>query len=390
MGKWKMMRLGDVCLNTDNENPTLYDQEIVYIDISSIDSTRKKITSYNTIPSKEAPSRARQKVFMGDILVSTVRPNLNAVAVVDTKANNMIASTGFCVLRPDKKHIIGKYLFEYVKSPDFINSMSQQASGASYPAVTNKIVLNEYIPLPPLNVQQKIADVLNKASALIELRKAQLDRLDLLIKAQFIEMFGDPVADSMKWGITLLGRSLGSIRYGTSTPPIFSDSGFAFIRATNIKSGAIIEKDMKYISTSEAEKISRCKLNGDEIIIVRSGVNAGDSCIVTDKYKGQYAGYDIIMVLSKAINPTFLNVLLNTAYKDKVVKPMTRRAAQPHLNSEQVQSFPIINVPITQQNQFASFVKQVEAQKKQLQQSLEKLELNYKSLIQKCFRGEIF
>jgi len=146
-------------------NPNAYDGEIIYVDISSVSGEYKKIMEFNTIPSRTAPSRARQKIQDGDILVSTVRPNLNAVAVIENKANNMIASTGFCVLRPNGERLDGRFLFELVKTPTFVLSMTRQAKGASYPAVSNKIVMDELIQLPPLDVQQKIADILDRTAA---------------------------------------------------------------------------------------------------------------------------------------------------------------------------------------------------------------------------------
>ena len=144
---------------------------------------------------------------------------------------------------------------------------------------------------------------------------------------------------------------------------LFSETGYEFIRATNIKNGQILSSDMKYISEEEAKKIEKCKVFGGEMIIVRSGVNAGDTCIITGEHCGQYAGYDMILVFGEALHPVFANVLINTEYMDRVVKPLTRRAAQPHLNSEQVQSFPIIQVPYAQQEQFAAFVEQTDKSK---------------------------
>lgn len=183
-------------------------------------------------------------------------------------------------------------------------------------------------------------------------------------KSRFIEMFGDPVYDNKQWGKQQLAKLLIDIRYGTSTPPDFSDTGYAFIRATNIKNGYIINTNMIYISNIEAIKIQKCQLKTGDMIIVRSGINAGDTCVVTKNYEKQYAGYDIILELNKNnINPAFLNILMNTQYMEKIVKPLTRRAAQPHLNSEQVQSLPIIKVPVKLQNQFASFVFQLDKSK---------------------------
>lgn len=93
----------------------------------------------------------------------------------------------------------------------------------------------------------------------------------------------------------------------------------------------------------------------------------------------------MILILKEEINPVFLNELINTDYMDKVVKPLTRRAAQPHLNAEQVQNFPIIKVPKYMQEQFAEFVKDVAKSKVAVQASLDKTQLLFDSLMQEYF-----
>ena len=227
---------------------------------------------------------------------------------------------------------------------------------------------------PEYQKQRIVVEILDKLEDSIDNYNTMLRLLDKLVKARFIEMFGDPVSDTKNWGQTQLKEHLESIKYGTSTPPIFTDNGYAFIRATNIKNGKIVTNDMKYIPQEEADRLEKCKLSGGEIIIVRSGVNAGDTCVVTDEYIGQYAGYDMILVLSRDLHPVFFNTLINTEYMDKVVKPLTRRAAQPHLNSEQTQRLPIIQVPFELQNQFADFVQQVDKSRFDIKKSIIELE----------------
>jgi type I restriction enzyme S subunit len=177
-------------------------------------------------------------------------------------------------------------------------------------------------------------------------------------------MFGDPVTNPMGWEVKPLSENLNGIRYGTSTPPPYSESGFAFIRATNIKKGRVVDTDMKFITEEDGQKIEKCRLIGGEIIIVRSGVNTGDTCVVPAKYAGHYAGYDIIIEPdSDCLDAIFLNELINTSYMEIVIKPLTARSAQPHLNAEQVKSLPIIQVPIDLQTRFADFVKQADKSK---------------------------
>ena len=281
-------------------------------------------------------------------------------------------STDCLVLFPNSK-IKCKYLYYFFKSHMSVLEAGFKGAGLKH---TNKKYIEEInvSKVPDLSIQEKIVSHLDTITENIEKLNRELELFDSLTKARFIEMFGDPVADTKNWGQTLLKEHLESIKYGTSTPPIFTDDGYAFIRATNIKNGKIVTNDMKYIPQEEADRLEKCKLSGGEIIIVRSGVNAGDTCIVTDEYIGQYAGYDMILVLSSDLHPVFFNTLINTEYMDKVVKPLTRRAAQPHLNSEQTQRLPIIEVPFELQEQFADFVKQVDKSRFDIKKSIIELE----------------
>ena len=286
---------------------------------------------------------------------------------------------------PNTNILEKKYLYFYLKSPVFQGFLLNVGSRAAQAGFNKNDLQDLFIPNITRNEQVEIVGILERVETVIESRQKELQKLDDLIKARFIEMFGDPVSDTKNWGQTLLKEHLESIRYGTSTPPIFTDDGYAFIRATNIKNGKIVTNDMKYIPQEEADRLEKCKLSGGEIIIVRSGVNAGDTCVVTDEYIGQYAGYDMILVLSSDLHPVFFNTLINTEYMDKVVKPLTRRAAQPHLNSEQTQRLPIIEVPFELQEQFADFVKQVDKSREAVKKSLEKTKQLYDSLMQEYF-----
>ena len=164
---------------------------IDYIDISAVDNEEKRIISYQTIDSKDAPSRAKQLIKKNDILVSTVRPNLNAVAVIENETDNlMVASTGYCVLRC-KDDADVRYMFNFCQSPYFIEDMTTQATGASYPGVSTSIVKSSLIPYYSIEEQHEIAKKIDAVSNLIALRKQQLSKLDELVKSRFIEMFGE-------------------------------------------------------------------------------------------------------------------------------------------------------------------------------------------------------
>lgn len=325
----------------------------------------------------------------GDILMSHINSeaHLGKVALYEKMPDEtIIHGMNLLCLRPNRQIIDCRYAFYFLLSDSFLRQIPRITKKSVNQASFNVAALKELqIHVPPMEQQLQIVGVMDKIQKVLLQRQEQSAAMDQLVKSRFIELFGDPVADSMKWGQLPLSYYLKSIRYGTSTPPSFSETGYEFIRATNIKNGQILSSDMKYISEEEAKKIEKCKVIGGEMIIVRSGVNAGDTCIITGEHCGQYAGYDMILVFGEALHPVFANVLINTEYMDRVVKPLTRRAAQPHLNSEQVQSLPIIQVPYAQQEQFAAFVEQTDKSKLAVQQGLQELELLKKSLMQQYF-----
>ena len=214
---------------------------IDYIDISSVDNIKKKIISFQTMNAKDAPSRAKQLLKKYDILVSTVRPNLNAVAVVESETDNlMVGSTGYCVLRC-KDNMDFRYLFNFCQSQYFIDDMSSQATGASYPAVSTAIVRSSLIPNYPVDEQRRIASELDKITDLIDKRKEQLEKLDALVKARFVELFGDPVKNDMGWESKPLNEVCDGIGDGLHGTPVYDDGGdYPFINGNNLIDGKIV------------------------------------------------------------------------------------------------------------------------------------------------------
>ncbi len=168
-----LVRLKDLVLDVSTWNPLRSDaeDEFDYIDLSAVDQELKAITNARTLTCGEAPSRARQLVKNGDVLVSTVRPNLNGVALVPDELSGATASTGFCVLRANQERLHARYLFQWVKSDSFVKSMVKQATGASYPAVSDKIIHESSIPLPSVTEQRRVAAIHDQADALLAKRR---------------------------------------------------------------------------------------------------------------------------------------------------------------------------------------------------------------------------
>ena len=197
MSGWQAIPVGDLVEPVKTWNPLRANHEEVfdYIDLSAVDQAAKAILGVREVACGEAPSRARQLVSTGDVLVSTVRPNLNGIAKVNPELDGATASTGFCVLRPRPNLLSSSYLFHWVKSPQFVADMVSKATGASYPAVSDRIIFESAIAAPPLPEQRRIAAILDQADALRAKRREALAQLDSLTQSIFIEMFGDPVTN---------------------------------------------------------------------------------------------------------------------------------------------------------------------------------------------------
>jgi type I restriction enzyme S subunit len=166
------------------------DKEFWYVDISAVDNTTKKITSPWRINGKSASVRARQIVHQNDVIVSTTRPNLNAVAIVPSELHGEVCSTGFCVLRCGPE-LDPDYLFSFVQSKMFVDLLVDLVQGALYPAVTDKQIFIQSIPWVPLNQQRQIAAKLKAQLAEVEtarkaaeMQLAEIKRLPTRLLAQ--------------------------------------------------------------------------------------------------------------------------------------------------------------------------------------------------------------
>ena len=267
---WRLIRLVDICekriaTRNPNSNP---DKEFYYIDISSIDNNLKEIVTPKLILGKNAPSRARQVIQTDDILVSTIRPNLNAVALVPPSLNNQICSTGFCVLRPTKS-IYAQYLFSFVQSSEFVQALSDLVKGALYPAVTDDQVLSQQISIPNILEQERIAGILkSNLSTIIYARaaaEAQLAAAKALPAAYLRAVFESPKA--REWPRKPLGElcqllpsrsisTVGDAHIQAITTACLSELGF---QPSGVKSARM--------TTADAIE---CKVSSGEVLIARS------------------------------------------------------------------------------------------------------------------------
>lgn len=381
----KKIKLGDLCVPSAGQLKKDSDELIDYIDISSVDNETKKVTGYQTLLFEEAPSRARKTVKKGSILVSTVRPNLNAVAMLEEDTPNIsVASTGFCVL-DSKENVDNRFILNFCKSKTFINAMVAQATGASYPAVSDKIVRAALVPDYTYEEQCNISEVLDKVSNVIEKRKAELCSLDDLIKARFVEMFGDMTLARNDWEKLLL-CDVCDVRDGTHDSPKYFTEGYPLITSKNVSGGKIDFSDCNLICEEDYNKINqRSKVDVGDILMPMIGT-VGKPVIVDSQKKFAIKNVALIKFReNSAVVNSFIKVLLESDYFDREVINKVRGGTQKFISLGDIRKLNICLPPIKLQNQFAAFVNEIDKSKSAVKKALDETQLLFDSLMQEYF-----
>ena len=170
---WTCSTLGDITVRKVDQGAPV--SEVPYIDISSIDRDRKAIGELRAVDAASAPTRARQWVKTGDVLVSMTRPNLNAVAMVPERLDGAVASTGFDVLRAIS--VLPSWIFNRVRSREFVADVCQNLQGVVYPAIRPKDVRAHELPIPPLPEQHRIVDAIESYLTRLADAVASLERV---------------------------------------------------------------------------------------------------------------------------------------------------------------------------------------------------------------------
>jgi type I restriction enzyme, S subunit len=383
----KLVKVGECIgpIRTWNPAQDSEDETFRYIDISSVSQEEKKVILNGEIPIAEAPSRARQLVQTGDVLVSTVRPNLNAVAFVPKEMDGATASTGFCVLRPTQSRLDGRYLFHWVRTAGFVAEMTRKASGQSYPAVSDKVIKESFLPLPPLEEQKRIGSILDQADELRQKRRTTLERLDVLTHAIFSKAFGDPVLNTKNWPIVDVGSVTSSIVPGRDKPKSFSGN-------------------IPWITTSElvhlgetGSRQAKAGLTDGEIRQVRARVIPVRSVILTcvgDLGVVSIAGEPIVInqqlhayQCSNEIMPEYLMYALS--YQVNYMRRMATATTLPYMNKSVCNGIPIQLPPLSAQKIFGAHYKALMEVRLTLSKSLGHFDSLFASLQHRAFTGEL-
>jgi type I restriction enzyme S subunit len=293
-----------------------------------------------------------------------------------------------CCLRT-KETINKRYLFYLLQYPlDIINDLTYFTTVKHISSA--QIVRIKY-PYPSTTEQQSIANYLDRKTHLIDTLIENKQKLIDLLKEQRTAIINQAVTKGLnpnvklkdsgiewlgeipeQWGIARL-KFISNIKYGLGQPPRALEGGLPIIRATNIKEGKISPDDLLYVDPKDVPYDRDPILKENDIIVVRSGAYTGDSAIIPREYEGAVAGYDMVACVHKA-NPEYIAYsLLSHSILHNQIDLCRFRAAQPHLNAEELGDTLVFLPPEDEQKMIVEFIKHESEMIVSINQNLEEL-----------------
>lgn len=426
---WRRAILRDLCLRVPNCTPEQTPGRVFeYVDIGSIDNKFGRIVETKKIPGKEAPSRARRPIQPGDVVFSNVRTYLRNIARVTKDINANLCSTGFTVFRPGND-LDQDYLFHFLRSEEFIATVTPEQTGTHYPATSDRVVFGQSIPLPPnIEQQRQIATKLDRIAARLDEVKARLTTVPALIKhfrqsilaaacsgritedwrqqnhsaVSVPNSFG-PLNDNLpelpeSWRYARLGSLLHGTKYGTAKKCDYKPAAHPVLRIPNIGEGRIIGDDLKYANLPERE-YQQLALEPGDLLLIRSNGSVslvGRAALVTPDFAGYaYAGY-LIRLRPKAemVVPEYLNrVLASFPIRLQIEVPARSTSGVNNINSEEVANLLIPLPPTAEQLEIVRRVEDLMHQADAIEDRYDKamtfIDKLMPSILAKAFHGEL-
>lgn len=327
-----------------------------------------------------------QEVDNGDLLFSwSGTPGTSFGAFLWNRGKGVLNQHIFKVI---PKVEVDKTYLMYALNGNISTIISKAHGGVGLQHITKKELDEIEIQMVSISRQKEIVEILEKISLLIFLRKQQIVKLDELVKARFVEMFGSYPENENAYPVVNVS-DIADAGVGVVIKPaqyyVTEECGIKAFRSLNIGEMYIKDSDWVYFSTEGNESNKKSQLHENDLLIVRSGA-PGTSCVVTKEFEGCNA-VDVIIAhpdLSK-VNPWYLCAYINYPHGKKQIEEGTGGAAQQHFNVGKCNNLKVLLPPLEAQNQFAAFVERVDQQKQTVQQSLDKLELMKKALMQEYF-----
>jgi len=314
----------------------------------------------------------------GDVCVAKITPcfeNGKGAILRELKGGIGFGTTELIVARPNKEKITSKFLDYLFRSQTFRRLGESEMYGAGgQKRVPDSFVRDFASALPSIEEQSQVTSFLDRETTKIDALIAEQQRLIELLQEKRKGVIShavtkglNPNAPMKDSGVEWLGevpehwevkkiKHVGTIRYGIGEPPEYKEQGVPLIRATNVCSGEISQENMAYVNPVDIPAKRILWLKEGDIIVVRSGALTGDSAIVKSEHAGSIAGFDMVLTCTE-IMPLFAQYcLLSPELKAAQIDITKQRAAQPHLNSEQLSQCLIAAPPSNEQQEICDYL----------------------------------
>ncbi len=393
------VKLGDIAIlingdrgkNYPSQADIVLDGDVPFVNAGHLNGRNINFSEMNYISKEKYAQLNSGKFREGDILYC-LRGSLGKKAVVNSSIQGAIASS-LVIIRPDSTRVDVDYLMFALDSPSIQEQLIKANNGSSQPNLSAASVRGYEVDLPDKKIQEDIVDKLSKVRAIIDARQQELQKLDDLIKARFVELFGDPATNEkgfikapMGDYMTLLTdfSSNGSYKTLDSGVTMYDEPNFAWmVRTTDLESGDMTA--IKYIDENAYELLAKSKIYGGEIIMNKIG-SAGKIYLMPQIDMPASLGRNAFMFrYDERINVKFLYHLLTSEYGQREIQQYVRGAVTKTITKNDARAVLIIVPPIELQNEFEALVEQVDKSKFAVQKALEETQILFDSLMQEYF-----
>ena len=361
----EIKRLGELCNIVSGGTPSRTKTEfwnngtIPWVKIGDI--KEKYINETDEFITKEGLDGSSTKMLPAGTILYTIFATLGEVGILEIAACTNQAIAGIMI--NDIKQLNTDYLYYYLKSKKtYVNRVGR---GVAQNNINMSMLKALEVPVPELSKQLEIVKVIDKAYEVIEDRKQELKCLDNLIRARFVEMFGDPVLNEKGWKIVTVGDIVTEVRYGTSKPAV-EGGKYPYLRMNNLTADGHLDlKDLKYIDISEDE-IEKCVVRKGDVLFNRTNSIelVGKTAVFDLTEEMVIAGYIIRVRLTKEMLPVVFSQYMNLEPLKVILRGMAKGAVnQANINAQELQSIKVYIPDMKLQNQFADFVQQIDKSK---------------------------
>ena len=380
----KFKKLGDLCYISSGGTPkrTITDYwdngKIPWVKISDIKS--KHILNTDERITKQGLENSSAKLFPKDTIVYTIFATVGEVGILDITAATNQAIAGIQV--KDRTQLRVDYLYYFLKS--IKKSVQFLGRGVAQNNINLSVLKSISVPIPSFQEQTAIVKVLDSLNGQIKNKHKQLTLLSQLIKARFVEMFGD-IKNNQKYNYKQISSFTNVVSGGTPKRDVkeYWDNGtIPWVKTTELKNKKVNSTE-EYITKSGLQNSSAKLVPAHTILIAMygQGKTRGMTAYLEKEAATNQACACILP--SSNINSEYLWQYLIMSYNE--LRNMAKGGNQPNLNSRIIKNFPVLYPPVSLQNKFASFVQQVDKSKVVIQKSLDETQTLFDSLMQKYF-----